>query len=57
MERSILFMNSFLSYLLVFVIIVILILIAVFIGIKMRKSKDAKELLEAETEDKTETIE
>lgn len=48
------FLNSFLSYLLCFVVFVVIALTGVFIGIKARKSKDAKELLAAETQDKTE---
>lgn len=46
MNNLILFLNSFLSYLLLFVIMICLVVIACVIGVKMRKSKDAK--LEAE---------
>ena len=42
MDNLILFMNSFLSYLLLMAVIVVLVGIAIFIGIKMRKSKNAK---------------
>ena len=42
MSNLILFLNSFLSYLLVFVIIVALVIIACVIGVKWRKSKDLK---------------
>ena len=42
MSNLILFLNSFLSYLLVFVIIVALVIIACVIGVKWRKSKDMK---------------
>lgn len=42
MANLILFINSFLSYLLVMAVIVILAGIAVFIGIKMRKRNNEK---------------
>lgn len=42
MNNLILFVNAFLSYLLLFVFIVVLVIAACFIGIKWRKSKDAK---------------
>lgn len=42
MSNLILFMNSFLSYLLFFVLIVALVIVACVIGVKWRKSKDAK---------------
>ena len=42
MNNLILFINSFLSYLLVMAVIVILAGIAIFIGIKLRKNKNAK---------------
>ena len=42
MGNLILFFNAFLSYLLLFVIIVALVIIACVIGVKWRKSKDAK---------------
>lgn len=47
MEKLILFLNSFLSYLLVMAVIVVLAGIAIFIGIKMRKRKN--EQLEKES--------
>lgn len=43
MNNLILFVNSFLSYLLVMAVIVVLAGVGLFIGIKARKSKDAKE--------------
>lgn len=42
MTNLILFLNAFLSYLLVFVLIVALVVVACIIGVKWRKSKDAK---------------
>lgn len=42
MTNLILFVNAFLSYLLVFVLIVVLVIVACIIGVKWRKSKDAK---------------
>lgn len=42
MNNLILFLNAFLSYLLLFAFIVVLVIIASVIGIKWRKSKDAK---------------
>ena len=42
MTNVILFLNSFLSYLLLFVLIVALVIIACVIGAKWRKSKDRK---------------
>ncbi len=44
-----LFLNSFLSYLLLFVLIAVLAVIAVAIGITMRKKKNAREAAEALT--------
>lgn len=43
MTNLILFINSFLSYLLVVAVFVAAIAVAVFSGIKLRKRKDAKE--------------
>lgn len=40
MEKIVLFLNAFLSYLLVMAVIVILAGVAIFIGIKMRKRKN-----------------
>ncbi len=40
MENVILFLNSFLSYLLLMAVIVALAGVAIFIGIKLRKNKD-----------------
>lgn len=42
MNNLILFLNAFLSYLLLFAFIVVLVIIASVIGIKWRKSKDVK---------------
>ncbi len=42
MTNLILFVNSFLSYLLCFLLIVALVVVACIIGVKWRKSKDAK---------------
>lgn len=46
MTNLILFLNSFLSYLLLFALIVVLVAVACVIGVKWRKSKDAKAALE-----------
>lgn len=54
MNNLILFINSLLSYLLVFAVIVVVAGVAVFIGIKMRKNANAKEALEAEAKETTE---
>lgn len=43
MNNLILFLNSFLSYLLVFIVFAVLIVVAVLVGIKVRKSKNQKE--------------
>lgn len=43
MNNLILFVNAFLSYLLVMAVIVVLAGVGIFIGIKARKSKNAKE--------------
>lgn len=40
MESVILFINSFLSYLLLMAVIVVLAGVAIFIGIRLRKNKD-----------------
>lgn len=45
MNNLILFLNAFLSYFLLFAFIVILVVVACVGGIKLRKSKDAKEAL------------
>lgn len=42
------FINEFLSYVLIFVIFVITMFVAGFVGIKIRKSQDAKKALEVE---------
>ena len=48
MNNLILFVNSFLSYVLDFAIVVVLCAIAIAIGITMRKKKDAKLALQSE---------
>lgn len=50
MTNLILFLNAFLSYLLVFVLIIALVIVACIIGVKWRKSKDAKTALQEATE-------
>lgn len=42
MTNLILFVNAFLSYFLLFLFIIALVIIACVIGVKWRKSKDAK---------------
>ncbi|MEZ3507308.1 MAG: hypothetical protein K1W10_10280 [Lachnospiraceae bacterium] len=42
MANLILFLNAFLSYLLVFVLIVAVVVVACVIGVKWRKNKDVK---------------
>ncbi|MBD5466461.1 MAG: hypothetical protein HDR22_11755 [Lachnospiraceae bacterium] len=51
MNNLILFLNSFLSYLLLFVIMIALVVIACIIGVKMRKSKDVRLQAEAVLEE------
>ncbi len=48
MTNLILFVNAFLSYLLMFIFIVALVIVACIIGVKWRKSKDAKAALDGE---------
>ncbi len=50
MTNLILFVNAFLSYLLVFVLIVALVIVACVIGVKWRKSKDAKAAAETQAD-------
>ncbi len=45
MNNLVLFTNAFLSYLLLFILCVCVVIVAVLIGIKIRKSKDAKDAL------------
>ena len=52
MTNLILFINAFLSYLLIFVLIIALVIIACIIGVKWRKVKDAKN---AAVDDQVET--
>lgn len=47
MANLILFLNSFLSYLLLFVLIIAVVVVACIIGVKWRKSKDARTATEA----------
>lgn len=47
MTNLILFVNAFLSYLMVFVFIIAVVVVACIIGVKWRKSKDAKAAVEA----------
>ena len=42
MTNLILFVNAFLSYLFLFLFIIVLVIVACIIGVKWRKSKDAK---------------
>lgn len=51
MTNLILFVNSFLSYLLCFLLIVALVIVACIIGVKWRKSKDAKAAAQAAVSD------
>ncbi|MDD6812409.1 MAG: hypothetical protein PUD93_11165 [Lachnospiraceae bacterium] len=55
MNNLILFVNAFLSYLLLFALIVVLVIIACVIGVKWRKSKDRK-LAEAGEENTEQTV-
>lgn len=57
MTNLILFVNAFLSYLLIFVLIVALVIVACIIGVKWRKSKDAKAALETGVQEQAETVE
>ena len=50
MANLIAFINSFLSYFLLFAFIIALCLVAVFVGIKLRKNKDLKDAKLAETQ-------
>ena len=53
MTNLILFVNAFLSYLLLFVFIIALVIVACIIGVKWRKSKDAKNAANADIEAET----
>ena len=57
MTNLILFVNAFLSYLLIFVIIIALVIVACIIGVKWRKSKDAKAALATGVQEQAETVE
>lgn len=50
MANFVLFLNSFLSYLLVVIVFVLVAGIAVFIGIKLRKNKNIKDAAEGAAE-------
>lgn len=56
MTNVILFINTFLSYLLLFVLIIALVIVACIIGVKWRKSKDAKNAANADAEGQAETV-
>lgn len=56
MTNLILFVNAFLSYLLLFVLIIALVIVACMIGVKWRKSKDAKNAANSDLERQTETV-
>ena len=56
MTNVILFINAFLSYLLLFVLIIALVIVACIIGVKWRKSKDAKNAANADAEGQAETV-
>lgn len=55
MTNLILFLNSFLSYLLLFILIIALVIVACIIGVKWRKSKDAKNASNSDLEGQTNT--
>lgn len=57
MTNLILFVNAFLSYLLIFVLIIALVIVACIIGVKWRKSKDAKAALATGVQEQAETVE
>ena len=50
MTNLVLFLNSFLSYLLLVAVFVLVSGLAIFIGIKLRRKNDAKAALESENE-------
>ncbi|MCI6713872.1 MAG: hypothetical protein MR523_02885 [Lachnospiraceae bacterium] len=50
MTNLILFVNAFLSYLLLFVLVVALVIAACIIGVKLRKNKDAKAAAEKDAD-------
>ena len=57
MTNLILFLNAFLSYLLLFILIIALVVIACIIGVKWRKSKDAKAAANGDIEATAKTAE
>ena len=57
MTNLILFLNAFLSYLLLFVFIIVLVVVACIIGVKWRKSKNAKIAANAGAEGQAEAVE
>ena len=56
MTNLILFLNAFISYLLLFILIIVLVIVACIIGVKWRKSKDAKNAVNTDLEGQTETV-
>lgn len=57
MNNLILFVNSFLSYILLMVVIAIVAALGFFVGLKWRKAKDARAALaEGETTQETQNI-
>lgn len=57
MTNLTLFLNTFLSYLLLFILIIALVIVACIIGVKWRKSKDAKNAVNTDMEKQAETAE
>ena len=55
MTNLILFINAFLSYLLICVLIIALVIVACIIGVKWRKIKDAKNAASVAMDDQMET--
>ena len=51
MGNAVLILNSFLSYLLLFIIVVAVVLVGIFIGISLRKKSNEKEALLTTGED------
>lgn len=51
MANLVAFLNSFLSYLLLFAICVAVVIVAAMIGMALRRKKNAEEALEAQKED------
>lgn len=53
MANLVLFINAFLSYLLLFVFIIALVIVACIIGVKWRKARDAKDTASADEQMET----